>query len=247
MLHNQYCRQSFNFCQILSKITALTSFIILFLVFILPTSRVNSSEIGYSIYENDGPTTVVANLAEDNNWDGIDSVYESFAKSTKCYNLSSAVEISEVDYWLKTSGPLDREKCEVYEALVVAATNVWTIQLKVLDVNDNEPSFDQPNCFLELDENLGSENQIDLSERCTPKTFLARDNDGPEFRIQSFSIVSGNEAGLFGIEKNEKGNPQTPQPDLTLTRQISLDDASEDGIIMLTIEASDEENKGLKI
>ena len=224
-------------------LTFLLYFVIL-IILLLPIHRVSGLDIDYYILENEAPKIVVDNLREANNWGSL-QVFGDFEGTDKCPRpQENSIKISMTNFSLLTTKSLDRELCSAYEALVLGDSELYTIILKVGDVNDNKPSFSQSNCLLELEENLGSEtekSEIYLKGQCEPKTFEALDDDGDNFKIQSFSIISGNEDGIFDIEASPD---EQPQPDLVLTRPIRIEDASENGSIVLTIAASDGEYTG---
>lgn len=97
---------------------------------------------------------------------------------------------------------LDRERNQSF-AFIVTATDgrhaeALTAQVFLLDINDNNPAFvSNDTVHVAEDTKVGS----------LLHHFLARDEDEGVNSQVSFSLISGNEGGVFRLERSGKKNP----------------------------------------
>lgn len=98
-----------------------------------------------------------------------------------------------------TTLPLDRERNQSFAFIVTASDgrriNSVTAQVFLLDVNDNSPAFvSNETVHVAEDTEVGS----------LLHHFLARDEDEGVNSHVTFSLISGNEAGVFRLERSGK-------------------------------------------
>lgn len=98
-----------------------------------------------------------------------------------------------------TAFPLDRERNQSFAFVVTANDSRYidsvTAQVFLLDVNDNSPTFiSNETVHIAEDTEVGS----------LLHHFLARDEDEGVNSHVSFSLISGNEAGVFCLERSGK-------------------------------------------
>lgn len=98
-----------------------------------------------------------------------------------------------------TTLPLDRERNQSFAFIVTASdgshVNSVTAQVFLLDVNDNSPAFvSKETVHVAEDTEVGS----------LLHHFLARDEDEGVNSHVTFSLISGNEAGVFRLENSGK-------------------------------------------
>ena len=115
----------------------------------------------------------------------------------------TSFEIGENDGVLKTKVDLDRERTETYSlriratdsaALADRKSKEISLQVTVMDENDNAPVISSPQRIPEVKEDIAVNTFI--------TTFSATDADAGSNAIVEFEIVSGNIGGQFSINKD---------------------------------------------
>ncbi|KAJ8383573.1 hypothetical protein AAFF_G00219530 [Aldrovandia affinis] len=103
---------------------------------------------------------------------------------------------------------LDREKQSLYVLTVQAKdmagavngrTGTGTVKIKILDINDNQPSLDKDKYTCEIEENTAN---VEVMRFKTSDI----DEENTDNWLAEFDIVSGNEDGYFSIKTDPKTN-----------------------------------------
>lgn len=136
---------------------------------------------------------------------------------------------------IRTAGKLDREDLSLYEDTFQIQVKiskgrinaVIPTVIKVLDINDNSPTFAETTEYISVSESapLGAELPITV----------ANDNDIGKNGVQTYTIVSRNDGGSFGLKISR------PTAQLTKLKLVVLQrlDREKNNSYYLVIEASD--------
>ena len=127
----------------------------------------------------------------------------TFALVSENGGAATSFEIGDTDGVLKTKVDLDRERTETYSlriratdsaALADRKSKEISLQVTVMDENDNAPVISSPQRIPEVKE--------DIAVNTVITTFSATDADAGSNAIVEFEIVSGNIGGQFSINKD---------------------------------------------
>ena len=178
--------------------------LIIFICCITQSNALSAQIIAYTIQENLPPQTLDPNVGVSNNLNGI-QILSQFTPHPNCKSLGDSVRIY-ANFSLQTLTQLDREACFEYEADVFDSfeSQVYTIVVKVEDINDHDPFFSTPACTVNVSETL--KDTINLNTDCVPP-LNAFDFDGSNsglFGIDSYEILSDSGRGVFELESPEE-------------------------------------------
>ncbi|VDN55059.1 unnamed protein product [Dracunculus medinensis] len=107
------------------------------------------------------------------------------------------IAIEEISGEISVKSELDFESRQSYDIIAVPidGSNAVHVYIRVLDENDNSPTFAVPSINIEISEYTRLNSEISLP--------LASDPDSPPYSIQKFRIVSGNVNNAFRLSTKE--------------------------------------------
>uniref|UniRef100_A0A3Q2W8F4 Cadherin domain-containing protein n=1 Tax=Haplochromis burtoni TaxID=8153 RepID=A0A3Q2W8F4_HAPBU len=188
-----------------------------------------AAQIVYTITEESSPGTSVGNLAKDLHLDVNELEARGFQISgpnTRYFQVNVKTGV------LLVKDRIDREelcsrnvKCSLeVEAIVSSPLNLYRFEVKILDVNDNAPSFRIPEVVLNV-----SESAFPGEKFALPKAF---DADVGSYSVKSYKL-SQNEH--FTLDVQNVGEP-TMSAEMALHKTL---DREKQAVIKLTLTATD--------
>uniref|UniRef100_A0A3B3XID2 Cadherin domain-containing protein n=1 Tax=Poecilia mexicana TaxID=48701 RepID=A0A3B3XID2_9TELE len=190
---------------------------------------VSNAQTVYSIMEESSPGTVVGNLAKDLQLDiqELERRHFQISGPNKKY-----FDVNMKTGALLVKDRLDREelcarkaKCSLeVEAIVNSPLNLYRFEVKIVDINDNTPSFRIP----EIDLNV-SESAFTGEKFALPKAF---DADVGVYSVKAYKL-SHNEH--FALDAQNAGDP-TVSAEMVLQKPL---DREKQSLIKLTLTATD--------
>ncbi|XP_072515644.1 protocadherin alpha-8-like [Salminus brasiliensis] len=192
--------------------------------------HVVSRQIVYSLSEEVSPGTFVGQLAKDLNL----KLDELESRALRIVSTSSK---KHFDVNMKTGAlfvqdAIDREKLcpnsivctESLEAIVNNPLNVYSIEVKILDVNDNTPTFP------------GRSQNIRISEHTVPGTkfplLSAEDPDVGSNSVASYKLSSNQ---FFSLDVNTETD-SGPSPELVLQKALDREKQAEIHLILTAVD-----------
>ncbi|XP_017162557.1 protocadherin alpha-4-like isoform X1 [Poecilia reticulata] len=199
------------------------------LLFVLRILMVAEAQTVYSIMEESSPGTVVGNLARDLQLDILELEKRHFQISgpNKKY-----FDVNIKTGSLLVKDRIDREelcarkaKCSMeVEAIVNSPLNLYRFEVKIVDINDNTPSFRIPDIDLNVSESAFTGEKFAL-----PKAF---DADVGVYSVKAYKL-SHNEH--FALDAQNGGDP-TVSVEMILQKPL---DREKQSLIKLTLTATD--------
>ncbi|XP_060681786.1 protocadherin-17-like isoform X1 [Hemiscyllium ocellatum] len=184
---------------------------------LLWTGALTLKNLKYTILEEQGPGTVIGNIAKDAR---LASSSPEQRKANFRVLENSAPHLLDVDResgLLYTKQRIDREavckrapKCLVSLEVFANDKVLCMIKVEIVDINDNAPSFASERIEVEIPENAAPGTRIPLAS--------ARDPDAGPFGLQGYEL-SGPGSGPFGLEVKSRGDG-TKFPELVIQRPL---------------------------
>ncbi|XP_058646239.1 protocadherin gamma-A4-like [Onychostoma macrolepis] len=200
--------------------------------------NVMSRQIVYTVSEEVSPGTFVGNLAKDLNLkvDDLESrglrIVSASSKNNFAVNLKTGV--------LSVKETMDREQlcpnahtCTVsLEAIVNNPLNVYSIEVKISDINDNSPHFAEKTQYLQI------------SELTLPGTkFPLLSAEDPDVGSNSVTTYKVSNNPFFGLEVNTDAE-SGPSPELVLQKALDRERHSTIQLVLTAIDGGKPSRSG---
>ncbi|KAG7260477.1 hypothetical protein CRUP_005828, partial [Coryphaenoides rupestris] len=197
-----------------------------------PVSALTLKNLNYSVPEEQGPGTVIGNIAKDARI-GLEQTAQGQSKKANFRVLeNSAPHLIDVDPQsglLYTKQRIDREtlcrrspKCQLSMEVFANDKEICMIKIDIQDINDNSPNFPSD----QID--------IDISENAVPGTRFpltsAHDPDAGENGLKTYQITR-DDYNLFSLEVKSRGDG-TKFPELVIQRPLDREERSHHTLIL---------------
>ncbi|XP_067890212.1 protocadherin-17 isoform X2 [Heterodontus francisci] len=205
------------------------------LIFLLHwTGAVTLKNLKYTILEEQGPGTVIGNIAKDARL----ATSPEQRKPNFRVLENSAPHLLDVDResgLLYTKQRIDREtvckraaKCVVSLEVFANDKELCMIKVEILDINDNAPSFSTEQIDVEIPENAAPGTRIPLTS--------AHDPDTGQFGLQTYQLSSPNR--LFGLEVKSRGDG-TKFPELIIQRPLDREEQPRHVLVVTALDGGE--------
>ncbi|XP_019117899.1 protocadherin-17 isoform X3 [Larimichthys crocea] len=204
----------------------------IFFFLLLWAQALTLKNLNYSVPEEQGPGTVIGNIAKDARL-GLEQIGQGQGKKANFRVLeNSAPHLIDVDPQsglLYTKQRIDREtlckrnpKCQLSMEVFANDKEICMIKIDIQDINDNSPTFPSD----QID--------IDISENAVPGTRFpltsAHDPDAGENGLKTYQITR-DDYNLFSLEVKSRGDG-TKFPELVIQRPLDREERSHHTLIL---------------
>ncbi|XP_059928370.1 protocadherin-17 isoform X3 [Gadus macrocephalus] len=204
----------------------------IFFFLLLWAQALTLKNLNYSVPEEQGPGTVIGNIAKDARI-GLEQTGQGQAKKANFRVLeNSAPHLIDVDPQsglLYTKQRIDREtlcrrnpKCQLSMEVFANDKDICMIKIDIQDINDNSPTF------------TSDQIDIDISENAVPGTRFpltnAHDPDAGENGLKTYQITR-DDYNLFSLEVKSRGDG-TKFPELVIQRPLDREERSHHTLIL---------------
>ncbi|XP_068435723.1 protocadherin-17 isoform X1 [Clinocottus analis] len=205
----------------------------IFFFLLLWAQALTLKNLNYSVPEEQGPGTVIGNIAKDARL-GIEQVGSGGQGKKANFRVleNSAPHLMDVDPTsglLYTKQRIDREtlckrnpKCQLSMEVFANDKEICMIKIDIQDINDNSPAFPSD----QID--------IDISENAVPGTRFpltsAHDPDAGENGLKTYQITR-DDYNLFSLEVKSRGDG-TKFPELVIQRPLDREERNHHTLIL---------------
>ncbi|XP_007891644.1 protocadherin-17 isoform X2 [Callorhinchus milii] len=211
----------------------------IFMFLLLWTRALTLKNLKYTILEEQGPGTVIGNIAKDARL----GTSSDQRKPNFRVLENSAPHLLDVDPesgLLYTKQRIDREtvckripKCVVSLEVFANDKELCMIKVEILDINDNAPSFSSEQIDIEISENAAPGTRIPLTS--------AYDPDTGEFGLKTYTISTPNH--LFGLDVKSRGDG-TKFPELIIQRPLDREDQPRHVLVVTALDGGEPPKSG---
>ncbi|KPP76192.1 hypothetical protein Z043_104488 [Scleropages formosus] len=203
-------------------------------------STLTLKNLNYSVPEEQGPGTVIGNIAKDARI----GPGERGKKSNFRVLENSAPHLIDVDPesgLLYTKQRIDREtmcrknpKCQLSMEVFANDKEICMIKVEVQDINDNSPSFPSEQIDIDIAENAAPGTRFPLTS--------AHDPDSGENGLKSYQITR-DDYNLFSLDVKSRGDG-TKFPELVIQRPLDREERSHHTLILTAIDGGEYPRSG---
>ncbi|KAI4830067.1 hypothetical protein KUCAC02_001720 [Chaenocephalus aceratus] len=204
----------------------------IFFFLLLWAQALTLKNLNYSVPEEQGPGTVIGNIAKDARL-GLEQVGPGQGKKANFRVLeNSAPHLIDVDPQsglLYTKQRIDREtlckrnpKCQLSMEVFANDKEICMIKIDIQDINDNSPAFPSDQIDIEISENAMPGTRFPLTS--------AHDPDAGENGLKTYQITR-DDYNLFSLEVKSRGDG-TKFPELVIQRPLDREERSHHTLIL---------------
>ncbi|KAJ8350129.1 hypothetical protein SKAU_G00252590 [Synaphobranchus kaupii] len=199
-----------------------------FFFLLLWAQALTLKNLNYSIPEEQGPGTVLGNIAKDARL----GPGERGKKSNFRVLENSAPHLIDVDPesgLLYTKQRIDREtlcrrnpKCQLSMEVFANDKEICMIKVEILDINDNSPSFPSDQIDIDISENAAPGTRFPLTS--------AHDPDSGENGLKTYQITR-DDYNIFSLDVKSRGDG-TKFPELVIQRPLDREERTHHTLIL---------------
>ncbi|XP_056268942.1 protocadherin-17 isoform X2 [Pseudoliparis swirei] len=205
----------------------------IFFFLLLWARALTFKNLNYSVPEEQGPGTVIGNIAKDARL-GIEQVGPGGQGKKANFRVleNSAPHLIDVDPTsglLYTKQRIDREtlckrnpKCQLSMEVFANDKEICMIKIDVQDINDNSPAFPSDQIDIEISENAVPGTRFPLTS--------AHDPDAGENGLKTYQITR-DDYNLFSLEVKSRGDG-TKFPELVIQRPLDREERNHHTLIL---------------
>ncbi|XP_053733347.1 protocadherin-17-like isoform X2 [Synchiropus splendidus] len=196
--------------------------------------------LSYSVPEEQGPGTVIGNIAKDAGY----GVMERGKKSNFRVLENSAPHLVDVDPesgLIFTKQRIDREtlcwrnpKCQLSLEVFANDKEICMIKIDIQDINDNSPSFPSDHVNIDISENAAAGTRFPLT--------IAHDSDTGENGIKTYQVTR-DDYNTFSLDLKVRGDG-TVYPELVVQRPLDREDQSHHTLLLTAIDGGEYPRSG---
>ncbi|XP_064799994.1 protocadherin-17-like isoform X1 [Oncorhynchus masou masou] len=196
--------------------------------------------LNYSVPEEQGPGTVIGNIAKDAGFGPV----EKGTKSNFRVLENSAPHLIDVDSesgLLFTKQRIDREtlcrrnpKCQLSMEVFANDKEICMIKIDVVDINDNSPSFPSDHINIDISENAAAGTRFPLT--------IAHDSDSGQNGIKTYQVTR-DDYNTFSLDLKLRGDG-TIYPELVVQRPLDREDQSHHTLLLTAIDGGEYPRSG---
>ncbi|KAK6309558.1 hypothetical protein J4Q44_G00194390 [Coregonus suidteri] len=196
--------------------------------------------LNYSVPEEQGPGTVIGNIAKDAGFGPV----ERGKKSNFRVLENSAPHLIDVDPesgLVFTKQRIDREtlcrrnpKCQLSMEVFANDKEICMIKIDVVDINDNSPSFPSDHINIDISENAAAGTRFPLT--------IAYDSDSGQNGIKTYQVTR-DDYNTFSLDLKLRGDG-TIYPELVVQRPLDREDQSHHTLLLTAIDGGEYPRSG---
>ncbi|XP_063356029.1 protocadherin-17-like isoform X2 [Pelmatolapia mariae] len=196
--------------------------------------------LNYSVPEEQGPGTVIGNIAKDAGY----GTMERGKKSNFRVLENSAPHLVDVDPesgLIFTKQRIDREtlcrrnpKCQLSMEVFANDKEICMIKIDIQDINDNSPSFPSDHVNIDISENAAAGTRFPLT--------IAHDSDSGENGIKTYQVTR-DDYNTFSLDLKVRGDG-TIYPELVVQRPLDREDQSHHTLLLTAIDGGEYPRSG---
>ncbi|KAM6986511.1 protocadherin-17-like [Aplochiton taeniatus] len=208
--------------------------------FLLWAKALTLKNLNYSVPEEQGPGTVIGNIAKDAGYGPM----ERGEKSNFRVLENSAPHLVDVDSesgLIFTIQRIDREtlcrrnpKCQLSMEVFANDKEICMVKIDILDINDNSPSFPSDHINIDISENAASGTRFPLT--------IAHDSDSGENGIKTYQVTR-DDHNTFSLDLKTRGDG-TIYPELVVQRPLDREDQSHHTLLLTAIDGGEYPRSG---
>lgn len=208
--------------------------------FLLWVKALTLKNLSYSVPEEQGPGTVIGNIAKDAGY----GIVGGGKKSNFRVLENSAPHLVDVDPesgLIFTKQRIDREtlcrrnpKCQLSMEVFANDKEICMIKIDIQDINDNSPSFPSDHVNIDISENAAAGTRFPLT--------IAHDSDAGENGIKTYQVTR-DDYNTFSLDLKVRGDG-TIYPELVVQRPLDREDQSHHTLLLTAVDGGEYPRSG---